>query len=321
MDKKKILILFISLSMVLGIAGCKKEEIPAENPSPPLVEEPEEDLEVEEDEKKDIMDKYQKLLDGEKSVEKLNEFIKENLQKVGQLEGNKMLGSLEDAMKTELEGLRLELEELDTELELVKIIDEDGYLKEEKIDTIKNDKLKEKVKEAYSNYYRILSREASIEPVIDYTKLMDFKNKVSSEWQEYLELQSEELEKSAYGDGSLLITFDELGDRILKIENYLNRYINGPRQDVLLEKYEMHLTNYYKGLPNTPIGEYDTNLIFENVFKSYQKTAANQGYVTSSMIQEYLEAIRDNEMIIDDKIMKLADQYISESVRVMREFK
>jgi hypothetical protein len=118
-----------------------------------------------------------------------------------------------------------------------------------------------------------------------------------------------------------LITFDELGTRILKIENYLNRYINGPRQEALLEKYEMHLTNYYKGLPNTPIAEYDTNLVFENVFKSYQNTAANQGYVTSSMLQEYVTAIRDNGMVMYDSIMKLADQYIEESVRVLTEFK
>jgi hypothetical protein len=286
---------------------------------PPVVEEPVE--EVEEDEKKEILDEYQKLVDGEKSVEDLNEFIKENLSKLGQLEGNTMIDTLESAMKRELEDLRVELEDLDTESELVNIIDKDGYLKEEKIEEIKNEELKEKVQEAYDNNYRVISMEASIVPAIDYTKLMDFEDKVSSEWKEYLELKSEELEKPAYGDGSLLITFDELGSRILKIENYLNRYINGPRQEELLESYEIHLTNYYKGLPNTPIAEYDSNMIFENVFKSYQSTAANQGYVTSSMLQEYLTAIRDNKMLVDAKIMKLADQYIEESVRVLTEFK
>ncbi len=319
MNKKNLLILFLSIVIVFTIAACKKEEPPLEETSPPVVEEPVEELE--EDEKKEILDEYQKLVDDEKPVEKLNEFIKENLSKVSQLEGNTMLDGLESAMKRELEDLRIELEELDTDFELVNIIDVDGYLKEDKIDEIKNEKLKEKVEEAHENYYRILSREGSIEPAIDYTKLMDFGDKVSSEWKEYLDLQSEELENPAYADGALLITFDELGERILKIENYLNRYINGPRQEVLLESYQMHLTNYYKGLPNTPIAEYDTNLIFENVFKSYQNTAANEGYVTSSMIHEYISAIRDNNMIVDDSIMKLADQYIEESVRVLREFK
>ena len=319
MKKKNLLVLFLSIAMIFTITACKKEETPVEEPSPPVVEEPVE--EAEEDEKKVILEEYQKLVDGEKSVEKLNEFIKENLPKVSQLEGNTMLDGLESAMKRELEDLRVELEDLDTDFELVNIIDVDGYLKEDKIDEIKNEDLKEKVEEAYENYYRILSREGSIEPVIDYTKLMDFGNKVTSEWKEYLELQSEELENPAYADGALLITFDELGERILKIENYLNRYINGPRQEVLLENYEMHLINYYKGLPNTPIAEYDTNLIFENVFKSYQNIAANEGYVTSSMIHEYMTAIRDNNMLVDDSIMNLADQYIEESVRVLREFK
>lgn len=319
MNKKNLLVLFLSIAMVFGISACQKDEQPVEEPTPPIVEEPVE--EVEEDEKQEILDQYQDLVDKEKPVEELTEFINENLPKVGQLEGNTMLDSLESALKRELEELRIELEELDTDFELVNIIDFDGYLKEDKIDEIKNEDLKEKVQEAYNNNYRILSREGTIQPAIDYSKLLDFGDKVSLEWQEYLEIQSEELENPAYADGALLITFDELGERILKIENYLNRYINGPRQEVLLEDYEMHLTNYYKGLPSTPIAEYDTNLIFENVFKSYQNTAANQGYVTSSMIQEYLNAIRDNGMIIDESIMQLADQYIEESVRVLREFK
>jgi hypothetical protein len=39
------------------------------------------------------------------------------------------------------------------------------------------------------------------------------------------------------------------------------------------------------------------------------------------MIGEYRIAIRDNDMIVDDSILDLADQYIEESVRVLREFK
>ncbi|MDY0236179.1 MAG: hypothetical protein RBR71_09135 [Gudongella sp.] len=319
MKNKNLIVLFLSLIMVFGITACKKEEPAVEEPTTPVIEEPVE--EAEEDEKKAILDEYQKLVDEQKPVEELSEFIKENLSKMGQLEGNSMFNSLELAMERELEDLRIEIEELDEDFELVNIIGSNGYLKEDKIEDIKNEDLKEVIQEAYNNYYRVLSGEGTAFPTIDYTKLMDFEDKLTSEWQEYLELKSEELEKPAFGDGSLLLTFDELAERILKIENYLNRYINGPRQEALLESYEMYLTNYYKGLPNTPIAEYDTNMIFENVFKSYQSTAANQGYVTSSMIQEYLTAIRDNGMVVDDSIMKLADQYIEESARVLREFK
>lgn len=320
MKKKNLLVLFLSIVMIFTITACKKEESPVvEEPNPPVIVEPVE--EAEEDEKKVILDEYQKLVDGNKPVEKLNEFIKDNLSKLGELEGNLMLDSLEMVLLREEDDLRIELEELDTDFELIDIIASDGFLNENKIKDIKNEKLKEKVQKAYDNYYRILSGEGAILPVIDYTKLMDFEDKVTSEWKEYLEIKSEELENPTYGDGLLMLTFDELAEKILRIENYLNRYINGPRQEVLLEDYERHLTNYYKGLPSTPIAEYDTNLVFENVFKSYQKTAANEGYVTSSMINEYMTAIRDNGMIVDDKILELADQYIDESVRVLREFK
>jgi hypothetical protein len=130
-----------------------------------------------------------------------------------------------------------------------------------------------------------------------------------------------ESDQPPFTDGALTITFDELAERILGIENYLNRYISGPRQEELLELYENRLEVYYKGLPNTPIAAYDSGEILDNVYKSYENTAANDGYVTSSMIGEYRIAIRDNDMIVDDGILDLADQYIDESVRVLREFK
>lgn len=320
MQKKNLLILFLTIALIFTISGCKKDEVDkVEDPTPPPVEDPVE--EVKEDEQEVIISDYQKLVEEERSVEELNEYISENLPKLGQLGGNTMIDGLEKRMEEELEDLRLKLEDLDTDMELVNIIGSDGYLKEDKFDQIKNEDLKEEVIKANTNNYRILSREGNLDIGIDYRKLMDFKDKLSPEWQEYLEIKAKNIENPPYADGSLAISFDELADRILEIENYLNRYINGPRQNELLEDYEMHLTNYYKGLPNTPIAEYDTKQIFENVYKSYQKTGANEGYVTSSMIQEYQIAIRDNKMLIDETIMNLADQYIAESVRVLREFK
>jgi hypothetical protein len=254
-------------------------------------------------------------------VNNIKQFMDENLPVLGELEGNHMLDNLENALKKELDVVNKNIAEFDAEEELMELIGDDFSLSPDMIGEIEDVDLRATVQDAYDNHYKLISREGQVEAVIDYSSLKEYQEKVTDEWKEYIDIMAIESDEPPFNDGALVITFDELAERILRIENYLNRYISGPRQDQLLELYENRLTAYYKGLPNTPIAAYDSGEILDNVYKSYESTAANDGYVTSSMIGEYRIAIRDNDMIVDDSILDLADQYIEESVRVLREFK
>ncbi|MGM0395627.1 MAG: hypothetical protein ACQEP4_01065 [Bacillota bacterium] len=322
MTNKKWLVVLMSLIMVLALAACGNKEEEAKEPEaqPPVQEEPVQ--EAEDDEKEVIMNEFRTMVEDEQaSAENIKEFIDENLPTLGELEGNYMLDSLESALKRGIRDINRDLMEFEADSELIDLMGDDFDLKPEMIEEIENDELKAAVQSAYDKHYKLIRREGQVEAVIDYSSLQSYESKVTDEWKEYLEIMAIESDYSAFNDGALMISFDQLAERILRIENYLNRYISGSRQEELLELYENQLTVYYKGLPNTPIAEYDSGVVMENVYKSYESTAASEGYVTSSMINEYMLAIRDNDMIVDEEILALADQYIDESVRVLREFK
>ena len=322
MKNKKWMLILLALVMVMALAACGNNEEEAQEPEaePPVQEEPVQ--EAEEDEKEMIMDEFRTIVEeGEASVNNIKQFMDENLPVLGELEGNHMLDNLENALKKELDVVNKNIAEFDAEEELMELIGDDFSLSPDMIGEIEDVDLRATVQDAYDNHYKLISREGQVEAVIDYSSLKEYQEKVTDEWKEYIDIMAIESDEPPFNDGALVITFDELAERILGIENYLNRYISGPRQDQLLELYENRLTAYYKGLPNTPIAAYDSGEILDNVYKSYESTAANDGYVTSSMIGEYRIAIRDNDMIVDDSILDLADQYIEESVRVLREFK
>jgi hypothetical protein len=322
MKNKKWMLILLALVMVMALAACGNNEEEAQEPEaePPVQEEPVQ--EAEEDEKEMIMDEFRTIVEeGEASVDNIKQFMDENLPVLGELEGNHMLDNLENALKKELDVVNKNIAEFDAEEELMELIGDDFSLSPDMIGEIEDVDLRATVQDAYDNHYKLISREGQVEAVIDYSSLKEYQEKVTDEWKEYIDIMAIESDEPPFNDGALVITFDELAERILRIENYLNRYISGPRQDQLLELYENRLTAYYKGLPNTPIAAYDSGEILDNVYKSYESTAANDGYVTSSMIGEYRIAIRDNDMIVDDSILDLADQYIEESVRVLREFK
>jgi hypothetical protein len=322
MKNKKWMLILLSLVMVMALAACgnNEEEVQEPEAEPPVQEEPVQ--EAEEDEKEMIMDEFRAIVEeGEASVDNIKQFMHENLPALGELEGNYMLDNLENALKKEIDVVNKNIAEFDAEEELMELFGEDFSLSPDMIGEIEDVDLRATVQNAYDNHYRLISREGQVEAVIDYSSLKEYQEKVTDEWKEYIDIMAAESDQPPFSDGALTITFDELAERILGIENYLNRYISGPRQEELLELYENRLTAYYKGLPNTPIAAYDSGEILENVYESYESTAANDGYVTSSMIGEYRIAIRDNDMIVDDGILALADQYIDESVRVLREFK
>ncbi len=166
-----------------------------------------------------------------------------------------------------------------------------------------------------------MSTEGMIEPVIDYRSLLQYEDKLTDEWKEYIELMAEDSDSPPYLDGSLLISFDELGQRIINLESYMNRYISGPRHEELVDIYEERLTAFMKGLPNSPLAAYDNNIIFENIYKAYESFGANEGLVSTGFVYDYMAAIRDNGMKVDSNILRLADEYIEEAVRIMKEFK
>ena len=322
MKNKKWMLILLSLVMVMALAACgnNEEEVQEPEAEPPVQEEPVQ--EAEEDEKEMIMDEFRAIVEeGEASVDNINQFMYENLPVLGELEGNYMLDNLENALKREIDVVNRNIAEFDAEDELMELFGDNLSLSPDMIGEIEDVDLRATVQNAYDNHYKLIGREGQVEAVIDYSSLKEYQEKVTDEWKEYIDIMAVESDQPPFTDGALTITFDELAERILGIENYLNRYISGPRQEELLELYENRLEVYYKGLPNTPIAAYDSGEILDNVYKSYENTAANDGYVTSSMIGEYRIAIRDNDMIVDDGILDLADQYIDESVRVLREFK
>lgn len=322
MTNKKWVLIFMSLILVIALAACGNKEEPAEEPEaqPPIQEEPVE--EAGEDEKLAIMGEFKSMVEEEKaSAEIIKTFIDENLPALGELEGSQMLHSLETALKREIGDVNRDLQEFDQDQELINLMGEELELNSEMLDEIESEELKAVVKSARDRHYKLIRKDGKVEAAIDYSSLKVYEEKVSHEWREYLEIMATNSDSPPVYDEALLISFDELGERILRIENYLNRYIDGPRQDELLELYESNLVVYYKGLPNTPIASYDSGIIMGNIYISYENIAANDGYVTSGMINEYMIAIRDNDMIIDEKILLLADEYIDESVRVLKEFK
>lgn len=319
--KKKLLIPIFML--ILGISiflnGCKKKPPEIDmDPAPPA--NGEEIGEVEDDEKVKIMDEFLEMVNGQDSL-MIKEYIDENIGKVSQLEGNEMIDHFEKSLNNNLYSLESRLLSLDKDMELLKISDE-FFFPIDKINKIKNEDLKREVVTLFDTKYKLINIEGAFYPIIDYKGLQDeYNNFVTDEWKEYLAVKAMDSNNPPFIDGALRIGYDDLANRILKTENYLNKYLDSARHEEMLDSYHNKITLYLKGVDNTPIANANTKKIYDDIMVSYTNTSYQEGYITANILSKYVEAIKDNNNIIDNKVLSIADELIDEAVEFLREYK
>lgn len=319
--KKRLLIPIFILTLVSVVLfnGCKKDppEVDPEPTPPPNHGEVEE---VEDDKKAKIMEDFDKKVE-ENDPLRIKEYIDENIGKLSQLEGNEMMDAYEKSLVDNLDAARDRLIDVDKDKELIEIASDKFFFPVDKVREIKNEDLKKEVTTLLDSNYKLINLEGNFYPIVDYEALQDYNNNVTDEWKEYLAVQAMDSKNLPFADGALRISFDDLSNRIIKTENYLNKYMDSDRQEEMKDSYHNKITIYLKGVDNTPIADRDTKEIFDEVLDSYRSTSYQEGYITANILYRYVEAIETNNNIIDEKILQLADNLISEAVEILTEHK
>ncbi|MCV2486414.1 hypothetical protein OD917_15880 [Flavobacterium sp. SH_e] len=127
--------------------------------------------------------------------------------------------------------------------------------------------LGDKLSKHQLEYFEIGEGYVEIEPLPDfYYKI--FKNYVTSDYKDYLYLKSEENKTLYSADAGLVISFKDLGDRIIWWENFMAKYPNSKLFIAVKEEYKNYQMDYLIGQDNTPTAERATeeNYIYpENI--------------------------------------------------------
>lgn len=318
MKKTYGVFVLLTLVLVLALSGCKKKDDGKAPVVTPPVQKPAKEVTAVEKESfmKDLAGMFESNNDPEKTIA----FIDTNLDKLSELDGDIMIDGLERQLEENLSITEDKIWELDKDNELLDLSNTSMF-PEDKIKEIKNADLKAEVEKIYNNMYKLLNVEGEYYRIIDYAKLQKYNEYLTGEWKDYLNIMAMDSNEEVAGDGGLHISYDELAKRLLATENYLNSYIDGKRQEEMLEEYGYKIEIYLKGLPNTPIEDWETKVISPEVLASYEKTANVENYMTSHIVFKYLEIIKANNNIIDEKVFEQADILIKEVMDVLTEGK
>ncbi len=139
-----------------------------------------------------------------------------------------------------------------------------------------------------------------------------FKDYVTDDYREYLEITSKKNEELYYTDGSILVSYDKIADGLLTWENFLKKYPNSDLAEKANEECNIYRSIYILGSYNSPTreGGWENSELFyipENNLKEFNRFIEKYpDSPTVELIKYYLENYKnkDIEALLNEKIDK-----------------
>ena len=139
-----------------------------------------------------------------------------------------------------------------------------------------------------------------------------FKDYVTGDYREYLEITYKENEDPYFTDGSILVSYDKIADRLLTWENFLKKYPNSNLAEIANEKCNIYRRVYILGSDNAPTreGGWENNELFyipENNLKEFNRFIEKYpDSPTVELVKFYLENYKNKDVVtmLNEKIDK-----------------
>lgn len=160
--------------------------------------------------------------------------------------------------------------------------------------TITDAELRELVSRFGEMGYKFIQLEGSVEPIIDFRFVDNYKDLVSSEMLDYGKFKAQESDEIWAADAGIVITLDELGRRIVSAETFLQSYPDAREKAAVKSDLGNYLHGFLGGLPNTPVvseGKFHPSYIsaYEKFLKDYPDSH------TTSVLGAYYEELKASD--------------------------
>ena len=140
-----------------------------------------------------------------------------------------------------------------------------------------------------------------------------FKDYVTDDYKEYLKIWAKDDKELYQADAGLVISFEELGERIITWENFLNKFPNSTLKQRVVDLLNSYREDYILGMDNTPTrdGDYDNIpiTIYEEAKKEYDRFMKKYpNSPTVELIKYFLENY-ENENIYELVHEKISEKF------------
>ncbi|PQZ99004.1 MULTISPECIES: hypothetical protein [unclassified Paenibacillus] len=171
------------------------------------------------------------------------------------------------------------------------------------------------LQQARDSGYRLVMLEGSLYPIMNYMAFQKYISYVKPDIKQYINIMAVETSNLAADDGALVIGYQEVLNRAMNQERFLNEYPKSNR----VQQVENLMNNYtlytFYGLNNTPLFDYETNKMTANAQKGYKAVLQRNSSEDSAFLTK-LEKFMD--IVTEAKFEKTAtvEKWLEQNVPV-----
>lgn len=308
---KKNLLLVLCLALLF--TGCGKSEKLSNNKSDNKQEietkvtkesSKQEDTKIKsEEEQEKIINEFNSLMEGDVNEQQIIKFVDDNVSYLSKENASQIVLGIEEVQKKNLEKRIDDFFQGDIQERMSKEFD--YRYSRDNIEDMKDAELKEYLLETINSGYKLIVPEGSYYPIQDYEIFKKYSKYVTDDVKDYIDLRALESNEASMVDAAIVISFDELFDRAIKSEEFIDNYPNYLRIDDIKQSYLFYVGSYLYGGNNTPAFDYMSNELNEIVKESYKAIDLNnQNSRLVKIIKEYLPILEANDYKLTDKVQK-----------------
>ncbi|WP_312372331.1 hypothetical protein [Lachnoclostridium sp.] len=306
MNKKKYIYGFILGFTLTTITACfpKKDEINVTLPH-------DQESNIDENQTSDfvekqvdtlsIIDEFHNLISDESSIKEITAFMNKKIADATGEEVSEMILKLEEyhINRREQEEEKYLTEALQKGLNAIQTSNSDIN----QVDSIKDETIKELVIELKENGYKMETVEGYYFPVIDYSFYKQFSSHASPEMKDYINIMTVESDCVFSKAEILMIGWDEVVNRIISMEKFLNQYPESKKADYIKLLYDNYVFITLYGLNNPPLFDYESKKMDEDAKQAYA-TALTQSVDSEflKLLGEFMALVEKNDYTLTDDV-------------------
>ncbi|MEW6697350.1 MAG: YjgB family protein [Bacillota bacterium] len=254
-----------------------------------------------------IMSDFRTLTEKSPSVEEVANFINNNIANVSKEDASKMVNEFEKIQKKNFPQIESMFAKDDIQNKI-----NSEYKAITTQSDIKDNELKELLARTKNSGYKVETAEGFFFPIIDYGFYKKFSSYVTPDMKDYIDIMAEESDKVPAKDAALVIGWDEVLERALNQEKFINTYKDSVKANDIMQLYKKYVTFALYGLNNTPLFSYDTKTLAPKAREVYLNAVTNAGDSEFLMtLGGFLDLVRNNNYKLTNEAEKYRENVIN----------
>lgn len=247
------------------------------------------------------MNEYNDMINEETRPFEALYFIEEKIKTVKPEEATTMILSFEEIQSKYLNIYEESLQNTNVQSQLFNTFE--FNFDQEKVDNIKDEKVKTLVKEILDGGYIIICQEGSFTPIQNYQVLERYNHFLQGEIKDYISYKAAETKRITNIMEGYITSWDEWAQCIIEIENYLGKYPSSIKASEMANDYQFYFHAYLFGFDNRPAFNYETKKIDNELLSNYKKFVQdNKNSETAMILKQYIQVIEKNNNTLCDEI-------------------